>query len=480
MATEIVKSGQMLPASIASAWFGPGNPIPPVAPPGTAPRTRNYRYNANIQYEPGKQRTFSYEQMRNLADTCYPLRIIAERFKARIASHDWEFRLAPNPGEPKDSVSNRSWQDNRVKKLTKMFQQPDGEHDWPEWIKGWLEDNIVIDAACVWADRDRRGDIGALVGLDGATINRVITDEGRTPMPPYVAYQQIIHGLPAIDLMYDDVLFTIENYRANKAFGFSTVEQTALLIETQLQRAMWTLKYYTGGTIPDAFLLLDGEKWTPGQISEFMENFEAKLKGRIDERQSIYPVPDGTIHEMRGKELFEGFDEYLMRIFSYQIGEPVTALVKGNNRAEAKQIDDTREESGEIPKLKFVATKINRLIQSKFFFGCDDIEFDWKQAETTNALEQAQIWQITVPLGIDTPDEARIQEGKAPLTPEQQEQLAAMKAPPAPPPNEDDEDGEPVAKRGQKKSRYTAKSVYSFPSLPNGGRTIERNQPLRY
>lgn len=483
MAQQIVKDGQMLPPSIAEAWFGPGNPISPVAPVGTDPRTRSYRYNENIRY--GKQRRnsgFSYEQMRNLADTCYPLRIIMERFKSRIASHDWEFRLQPEPGEPKESISNRSWKDSRIQNLTRLFQRPDGEHDWPEWLKGWLEDNIVIDAATIWADRDSKDNIGRLIGLDGSTISRVIDDNGMTPMPPYVAYQQIIHGLPAIDLMFDDILFTIENYRAHKEFGFSTVEQTALLIQTQLNRAVWTLNHYTEGNIPEVFLGFDSEKYTSDQIVEFMQNFEAKLNGRLDQRQRVYPVPDATsIHEMRGKELFEGFDEYMMRIFSYQIGEPVTALVKGNNRAEAQQIDDTREESGEVPKLKFLATKINRLIQSPFFFGFDDIVFSWKSAETTNALEQAQIWQITVPLGIDTADEARMQEGKAPLTPEQREQIQSMNTPP-PQAGEDDEDGEPEqpGKVSKSKKKVSTKSVYSFPSLPSGGRTIERNQRSRY
>lgn len=471
MAGEIVKSGLMLPESIAAAWFGPGNPITPVAPPGTTPRVRDYRYNQNIQYDP-KARSFTYHQMRNLADTCYPLRIIAEKYKGRIAAHDWEFRLKPEPGEPKDSVIQRSSNDDRIAKLTKLFERPDGEHDWPEWIKGWLEDNIVIDAACIWLDRDSKDKPARLIQIDGATINRVIDQNGMTPMPPYVAYQQIVHGLPAIDLMYDDVLFTIENYRPHKQFGFSTVEQTALLIETQLNRAVWTLDHYTKGTIPEVFVLLDGEKYTADQITEFMENFEGKLKGQSGQRQSVYPLPDGTIHELRGKELFEGFDEYMMRIFSYQIGEPVTPLVKGNNRAEAKQIDDTREESGEIPKLKFIATKINRLVQDDYFFGFEDVEFCWKEADTTNPLEQAQIWQITVPLGIDLADEARASLGKAPLTPEQQEQVAAMKAPPAPE-GGDDEDESKVAK-SQKKT------LFSLPSARNGAAIARPNKHSRY
>lgn len=453
--TKIV-TPEVLPPSIAEAWFGPGYTIPQIAPQNTQPRVWDYPFNTNQVYPPRKYSSIGYEQLRMLAQNCYPLRIIMERFKSRIAAHDWELRLKAKPGEAKSSLSNRSWNDPRIKALTAFFQQPDGEHDWPEWIKGCLEDNIVIDAMAIWADRDSRDKIARLVQVDGATINRAVDAQGMTPRPPLIAYQQIIKGMPAIDLRADELLFVVENYRPDKLFGFSTVEQTMLLIQTQLNRALWTLNHYTEGNIPEVFLLMDGTKYTPDQIKDFMQNFESRMDGRLDNRQRVYPLPDGKVQELRGAELFEGFDEFMMRIFSYQIGEPVTPLVKGNNRAEAKQIDDTREEVGEIPKLKFVSSKINRLIQSPLFFGHSDIEFAWRESETLNPLEQAQIDFIQVPLGITTVDEARARDGKEPLTEEQQQQIASMKSPPKPPPNEnDEEDGPEVAAKISKSQKKT-------------------------
>ena len=40
--------------------------------------------------------------------------------------------------------------------------------------------------------------LDALEPLDGATVKRVIDGSGRTPLPPQVAYQQVIKGVPAL------------------------------------------------------------------------------------------------------------------------------------------------------------------------------------------------------------------------------------------------------------------------------------------
>jgi hypothetical protein len=411
---------QMAPPGIANAWFGPGLSIPPVAPRGTTPRTWDYTTNTNLNYGARKDTLLNFEQLRMMADGCYLFRAIMEKVKKRIAAHKWEFRLKAKAGEHSASVQQRSYQDPRVRELTDMFQQPDGEHDWPEWVGGLLEDQIVIDAATLWVERDSKDRIVALPQIDGATINRIIDVQGRTPRPPYVAYQQRIKGMPAIDLTQEDVLYAVSNYRPHRFFGYSDVEQLSLLCLTQMNRAEWTLNHYTEGNIPEVFLMMDSEKYSAEQIKEFMVQFEAKNNGSLANRQRVFPLPDGNIKEMRGADLYDAFDEWQARVFCYQLGEPPTALVKAVNRASAQQMDDTREESGEIPRLNWLASKINRLVQSSYYFGYADVEFAWLDSAEVDALTQAQIDAINVPLEITTVTEARIRDGKAPLPQEEE------------------------------------------------------------
>lgn len=414
---EIIKP---LPQGVVNAWFGPGLSIPPIAPPATRPRTLDYSTNTNLNYSPRKDAFLDFPQLRAIADGCYLFRVVMEKVKKRIASHKWEFRLKAKDGEHRASVMERSATDPRIRMLTDRFQQPDGEHDWPEWVGGLLEDQIVIDAATLWIERDRLDRPARIVQIDGATVNRVIDDVGLTPQPPYVAYQQRIKGMPAIDLTQQDILYMISNYRTNRFYGFSDVEQLALLCETQMNRALWTLNHYTEGNIPEVFLLMNSDKYSPEQIKEYMQMFESWMNGSSVNRQRVYPLPDGKVEQLRGEELYDAFDEWQARVFCYQLGEPPTALVKAVNRASAQQMDDTREESGELPRLNWLASKLNRLVQHPFYYGFPDIEFSWLEDAEVDGLTQAQIDQINVPLGITTVDEARIREGKAPLEDEEQ------------------------------------------------------------
>lgn len=428
-------TGSQLPNSIARAWYGPGEFIPPFANPGTLPRRFDYPWNTNINFAPRKFERVSFEGMRSLAHENYLIRVILEKVKARLATTRWEFRLRAQTGEHLAAARAKSAKDGRVKSLYKFFEKPDGEHDWPEWLNAILEDRFVIDAAALWVARDRKDSIDRLVPVDGATINRIVDATGMTPEPPYAAYQQLVKGMPAVNFTTEDLLYMPYNFRSNKLFGYSEVEQTIVLGQTQINRARWTLNHYTEGNIPELLLMFDNSEMNTKQIEEVMQSFEATLNGNIGQRQRAYPLPKATVHELRGKELFEAFDEFMARIFCYTMGEPPTALVKAVNRASSQQMDDSREETGEKPFLNWIRSKLNNIIQSELYFGWDDIEAAPLNEPEVNGLEQAQIWQITVPLGIDTVDEARIQLGKAPLSDEEKAALPANQGKP-----EDDEE----------------------------------------
>lgn len=469
-------AAEQLPAGVVSAWFGPSQPLTPVSGYGTLPRAFDYTTATNLNYQPRKDALLTFDTLRAMADGCYLFRVVMEKVKSRIANHRWEFRLKAMDGEPKTSIVERSNKDARIKALTQLFQQPDGEHDWPEWVKGLLEDQIVIDAATIWVERDSKEVISRLVQVDGSTINRVIDEVGLTPQPPYVAYQQIVKGLPALNFTQEDILYAVSNYRPNHFYGFSDIEQLALLCETQMNRALWTLNHYTEGNIPEVFLMMDSAKYSPEQIREYMGMFESRMNGSSRNRQRVYPLPDGSIHEMRGQELYEAFDEWQARVFCYQLGEPPTALVKAVNRASAQQMDDTREESGEMPRLNWLGSKMNRLVQHPYYFGYDDIEFAWIDQAEVSGLVQAQMDQINVPLGIVTVDEARARDGKAPLTPEQKAELPSMQMQQQNDDDEDDEGSTEKSARGKaRRAGFSASSPARLVSMAGGRKT-----PLRY
>ncbi len=410
-----VATPEQIPVPVAGGWYGPGQTIPQMSPAGTLPRALDYSWNTNINYQPRKEEPVTFENMRALAEQNYLIRIILEKVKARIASQAWEIRLKALPGEFKGDAIERSNNDPRVKMLTERFQYPDGEHDWQTWVAGILEDKYVIDAASIWMERDSKGIIQNLVQVNGSTISRVIDNVGRTPLPPYVAYQQIVKGMPTTDLRADDLLYAVSNYRANKIYGYSEIEQTLVLSRTQINRARWTLDHYTEGNIPEVFAMFDSTKWSAAQIKEFMQTFESQLNGQSAQRQRVYPLPDGKIEQMRATELFEEFDEWLARVFCYQMGETPTAFVKQVNRATSNQMADSAEESGAMPTLNWLTWMMNKIVQHPFYFGFADVEWALLEPVEVDPLIQAQVDQINIPLGVTTVDEARLRDNKPPL-----------------------------------------------------------------
>src|SRR6202041_243746 len=112
----------------------------------------------------------------------------------------------------------------RVAADEQFFQKPDGTTRWKTWLRALLEDMFVIDAATLYCQRTRAGELCALQQLDGATIKRVIDDWGRTPQP-YAdadgavvfppAYQQVLKGLPAVNYAAHDIIYRPRNVRAH-------------------------------------------------------------------------------------------------------------------------------------------------------------------------------------------------------------------------------------------------------------------------
>jgi hypothetical protein len=106
---------------------------------------------------------------------------------------------------------------------------------------------------------------------------------------------------------------------------------------------------------------------------------------------------------------------------------PVTSLVRDNNRATGKTVDDEAKDMGLRPLLKFVSRRMNVLIQR--LCGLSTVEFRWKKDEDVDPQVQANINATYIDKKVLTPDEVRESIGRSPLTKAQREEAF-----PAPPP----------------------------------------------
>ena len=226
----------------------------------------------------------------------------------------------------------------RIESVLAFLARPDRRHSFAAWLRMWLEDMLVIDAACLYPRFTRGGDLYSVDVIDGSTITPLVAEDGRSPEPPDPAYQQVLHGVPAADFSSDELLYLPRNPRPHRLYGMSPVEQVALSVNIALRRDAATLDYYRVGSTPDAFATLPKE-WTLDQVRQFQDYFDALMSGNLGRRRMVKFMPSGfELKETRQPPLKDQYDEWLARIICYAFSVPASAFVSQVNRATSETL----------------------------------------------------------------------------------------------------------------------------------------------
>jgi hypothetical protein len=385
-------------------WFGPQQPLAPMAPPEVKGRQFDYPFGANINYTPRSDSAISFAELRALADALPLLRAVIETRKDQIAALDFSVR-SRDPAAGAGAAP-------RAKAVLAFLDRPDRRHSFPAWLRMLLEDMLVIDAATVYPRLTRAGALYSLDIVDGSTIKPLIGEDGRSPEPPDPAYQQVLHGVPAADFSSDELLYLPRNARSHRLYGMSPVEQIALTINIALRRDVATLEYYRAGSAPDAFATLPSS-WTLDQIKQFQDYFDALMSGNLGRRRMLKFMPsEFRLQEMRQPPLKDQYDEWLARVICYAFSVPASAFVSQVNRATSETLRLQAAQEGLVPLKAWIKDALDRVIQT--YLGAPDLEFVWVGDDAIDPLQQAQTLQILVGAGIKTAEEARADLGLAP------------------------------------------------------------------
>lgn len=394
---------QVQGANSAYDFFGPQQPILPVAQDQAWGRQFDYPAGVNTRVTPRLEEAISFDQLKAIADGYDVLRTIIERCKDLHAAQNWTIG-------PKDEEKDR---DARCDEVEDFFQSPDRQHTWAEWLRMLLEQLFVLDAVSIVPTPTRGGGLYSLELIDGATIRRVLDDTGRTPLPPDPAYQQIIKGLPAVDYSIGQLIYKPRNLRVHKIYGYGPVEQIVTTVNIALHRQMYQLKYYTEGTTPDLIFQVP-ETWNPDQIKSFRDYWLSMLQGNLDNRRGAMFVPNGVKpYDTKEKALKDDYDEWLIRICCFAFSVSPTPFIKSMNRASAQSHHEQAIQEGLEPIQHYIKDLINSLIVK--FFGYKDLTLRWTQDEAIDPLEQAQIDEIYLTAKVYHPDEIRQRMGDDPM-----------------------------------------------------------------
>jgi len=394
-----------------SDWFSPSQPLPPFAQEQAEGRQFDYQTGYNLQQRPKVYEGVTFAELRALADGLDILRLVIETRKDMLCK--MTFLIKP--------VDEGKEQDARCEEIQNFLRFPDKEHSWEEWLRMVLEDLFVCDAPTLYPRYTYGNTLYALEPMDGATIKRVIDGQGRTPVPPEVAYQQILKGVPAVDYSRDELIYKPRNLRTNKVYGYSPVEQILLTVNTALRRQVSQLQYYTDGDAVDRILSVPAE-WNPDQVAQFREWWASMLAGNTGARRQTMFVPNGVTSVNTKEELLkDSYDEWLARVICYAFSIAPSAFISDVNRATATTNKLTAEEEGLQPVMQWIKSLIDYIIVK--YFGYDDLCMQWEDEASPDPMMQAQINQIYINAGIKTANEVREELG-----------LDALEEPETPPP----------------------------------------------
>ena len=385
-------------------WFGPLQPLAPMAPPEVKGRQFDYPFGANLNYIPRAEDGISFAELRGLADALPLLRAVIETRKDQIAGQNYAVRTRARADAPDASKS--------IDAVSRFLARPDRRHSFADWLRMLVEEMLVIDAATIYPRYARGGALYSLDIIDGATIKPLIGEDGRAPDAPDPAYQQILKGVPAADFSAEELLYLPRNLRSHRLYGMSPVEQIALTVNIALRRDAATLDYYRTGSTPDAFATLPKE-WTADQIRSFQDYFDALMSGNLARRRMTKFMPaDFKLIETRQPPLKDQYDEWLARIICYAFSVPASAFVSQVNRATSETLRQQATQEGLVPLKAWVKNALDCVIQD--CMNEPGLEFVWVGDDAVDPLEQAQTLQILVGAGIKTREEARADLGLAP------------------------------------------------------------------
>jgi hypothetical protein len=257
-------------------------------------------------------------------------------------------------------------------------------------------------------------EVGVLLEVvDGATLKRLLREDGRTPRPPDPAFVQNLKGMPAFQYTTDEVVYSPRNVRSNRIYGQSPVEQVVTTVDIALRRQMSQGEYYTAGSIPDMIMGVP-ETWTPAQVAEFQTYWDTILSGDTEARRRMRFVPGG-IKPIPTKEpiLKDMFDEWLARLICYAFSLSPQALVAQMNRATAETAEKQALSEGLEPLKLWWKDVMDTILATAF--DAPEMEFAYEDEEISDPKIKSDVWCALTAAGIATKNEARDAYGWEPI-----------------------------------------------------------------
>lgn len=363
--------------------------------------------------KPGSTNGIDFATLRRFSVQYDVARAAINRRKRQLNALEWDIVNA----ETDDQTDNSAI----IKQVKKDFKSIGGyKVRFREFIDTLVDDLLVLDAMVMYKRPNMGGGLYSLEPVDAATIVLELDDNGGTPMPPDVAYRQIIHGKEVATFTADEMYYEMMNARTYTPYGLAPLESLVLGVTAALKSDIYNVHLLTEGNIPEGFFGVP-ENWTPDQIKEFQALWDAALSGDTRAMSKLKFVPSGKgatgytpavkPEDMRYKELQDWLMHKTCMLFEIPPNELGFTDTVNKSTGEVQQ--DIGTNSGLRPLAEFFQEIFTDVIQTDM--GFENLAFKFTGLEYTDERATAETNEIRIRSGQATVDEVRMEQGQKPL-----------------------------------------------------------------
>lgn len=387
-------ASQMTPASP----FSPGEPIGPYDGFRRNPRSQDFVTGYNISARPRSHERVAFDTLKGLIDAYDVAQICIWHRIDSIRSLDWSLVAEQHyGGDVTDAIPLGM----------AALKKPDRQTPFATWLAEWLYDILAYDAGTLYRMRNRGGRAIGLRTVDGTTIAPLLDYWGNSPEDPAEAYVQYVQGLPWNWLTRKDLIYVPFRKVPGSPYGRAPLETILLNANTDLRFQAYFLQRFTEGNIPAAFASAP-ETWTPQQIEQFQEYWDAFMLGDQSVKSQIRWLPGGSgIEWSNEKEFQDHFSLFLMRktAAAYHVVPADLGFTENVNRSSGESQADVQHRVGDLPLIKHVQGILSTFLQ-------DDLGLPLRFAfdlgeEQTDRKDQAEADKIYMDRGVISPSTIR-------------------------------------------------------------------------
>ncbi len=309
------------------------------------------------------------------------------------------------------------------RRLTRLFGSCNPRMTFTEVMRAVWTDVETTGNGYLEVTRNAAGEVDGLYHVPGTTV-RVKADRG--------GFVQIrdgrkrhfrnLGGEPVRDAetgeVQNEILHLWKYTPQSTYYGVPDIVAAISAVAGDRAAAEYNVSFFEHNAVPRMAVIVEGGQMSKELLRQIRRFMETEIKGQAH-KTLVLEVP-GTDTKLRLERLAQsagedaGFLEYRRCnrdeiLMVHRVPPSKITIVENANLANSKDQDKTFREQVVRPEQRRIEFQINRMIREQM--GIEDWEFQFREMDLTEELQQAEIAKIYADIGVWTPGEIRAKQG---------------------------------------------------------------------